>query len=256
MATGPGAIVRAVPRKLTATTGVLLALALVSGCGGDDKKADSTAQNAATAPAPAVTATTGTTTSAKKGKGATATTGSKVSKQTDAQTPQTKTSASKTSKTTPSATKTKKATKPKAKTSTTPIPAVTPKSSAPDLTSGSGSGPIAERQDVVSVLRRYYKAFIDDDGAAVCALLTDDGQKIMISDGNGKTCAESVKKLIDNASADNIALLERTRDGLHADDITVSGNNATAQIGKTSSLKLVQQDGRWLVRSPNVVVNK
>jgi hypothetical protein len=131
---------------------------------------------------------------------------------------------------------------------------VTPKSGS-DLTSGTGSGPIAEREDVVAVLRRYYKAFIDKDGSAVCSLLTSEGRKIMISDGNGKNCDDSAKKLIGSASAGNFALLQRTRDGLHADDVKVTGNNATAQIGKTSALRLVQQNGSWLLRSPDVVVS-
>jgi hypothetical protein len=125
-----------------------------------------------------------------------------------------------------------------------------------DLTSGTGSGPGAERLDIVAVLRRYYKGFIDKDGTTVCSLLTSAGKQTMISDGNGKTCADSVKRLVASASAENVALLQRTRDGLHVDDITVNGDNATAQIGKTSQLKLVQVGGHWLLRSPNVVVSK
>jgi hypothetical protein len=104
----------------------------------------------------------------------------------------------------------------------------------------------------VSVLRRYYKAFIDKDGAAVCALLTSEGQDIMISDGGKKTCADSAEALVKQAGSDNLTLLETTRDGLHVDDITVTGNSAIAQIGETSRLRLVQENGRWLVRSPNV----
>jgi hypothetical protein len=125
-----------------------------------------------------------------------------------------------------------------------------------DLTSGTGSGPGPARLEVVGVLRRYYKGFIDKDGATVCSLLTSAGKQTMIGDGNGKSCPDSVKRLIGSASADNIALLQRTRDGLHVDDITVNGDNATAQIGKTSQLRLVQTNGQWLLRSPNVVVSK
>jgi hypothetical protein len=248
--------VRAVPRKLTATTVVALAVALgTAGCGKNDSGSTSAAQNATTTPAVATATTPATGSKTSK------TTGSKVSKATDAQTPaKSKTSGSKTTKstTTPKAKTTAKktATKPKVATTKSPLPAVTPKSSGSDLTSGSGSGPIVEREDVVAVLRRYYKGFIDKDGAVVCSLLTSEGRKTMISDGNGKNCEESVKKLVSSASPDNVALLQRTRDGLHADDVKVTGNNATAQIGKTSSLRLVQENGAWLLRSPDVVVSK
>jgi hypothetical protein len=248
--------VRAVPRKLIATMGVLLALAL-AGCGGGDKKSDSTAQSAATpTTTPAATTTTGKSGASKKGK----TTASKISTATTDALPsaKTKTSGSQSSGTTKTKTSTTKktTTKPKVTTTKTPLPAVTPKSSGSDLTSGTGSGPIADREDVVAVLRRYYTGFIERDTSVVCSLLTSAGQKIMIEDGNGKTCEDSVKKLIASTSSDNIALLQRTRDGLHSDDIKVTGNTATAQIGKTSSLQLVQNDGTWRLSSPNVVVSK
>jgi hypothetical protein len=104
----------------------------------------------------------------------------------------------------------------------------------------------------VSVLRRYYKAFIDKDGETVCSLLTSDGQAIMKTDGGAQSCAASAERLVAQAGKENITLLEKTRDGLHADDISITGNNAVAQIGQTSRLRLVQVNGKWLVRSPNV----
>jgi hypothetical protein len=105
---------------------------------------------------------------------------------------------------------------------------------------------------VVSVLRRYYKAFLDRDGATACSLLTSDGQGIMVKDGGAKTCADSVVRLIRQAGAGNLKLLETTRDGLHVNDITVAGNKATAEIGAGSHLRLVQISGRWYLRSPDV----
>jgi hypothetical protein len=245
---------RAVPRTLTATTGVVLALALaIAGCGGGDDKSSpqQNAANAATATTPAATATTKAG-SAGKGKA-----GAKTPTATSDALPSTsKSGASKSkSKTTTKAgsTNAKTQTQAKKKATTTKTPAVTPGSSGSDLTSGTGGGPIAEREDVVTVLRRYYQGFIGNDPSTICSLLTAEGQKILIGDGNGKDCEDSAKKLIAKASDENVALLRRTRDGLHPDDIKVTGNNATAQIGKTSALRLVQVNGRWLVRSPNVV---
>jgi hypothetical protein len=230
-------------------TAVLLALAF-AGCG-KDSNSKSTAQTAATATTPAATTTTGTSKGAKKKSGS----GSKIPTATTDAAPSssgTKSSGSKSSSTTAKPAK-KTSTKPKAKATKSPIPAVTPKSSGSDLTSGTGSGPIGDRQDVVAVLRRYYKGFIVHDGGTVCSLLTSAGQQVMVNDGNGKNCQDSVKKLIARASAGNVALLQRTRDGLHADDIRVTGDTATAQIGKASSLRLIQQGGHWLLRSPNVI---
>jgi hypothetical protein len=135
------------------------------------------------------------------------------------------------------------------KTTTTAVP-------LKDPTSGTGSGPAADRQAVVFALHRYYKAFIDGDGAAVCALLTSDGQKAMIIDGGDKTCVKSAELLIKQVSADNLKLLQATSDGLHIDDITVTGNGATAQIGKDTRLRLSQVNGKWLVRNPNVEPSK
>jgi hypothetical protein len=240
--------VRAVPRKLIATTGVVLALAL-AGCGGDDKSS-TTAQSAATATTPAATPTTTTSGDSKTTKTTAKAGGTKTtSKSTDAQPAKT---------TSKGASGSAKSGKAKTTTTKTPAPGTTTKSPAPgsagpDLSSGTGSGPTADRQDAVTALRRYYKGFIDRDGDVVCSLLTSEGRRVMIADGKGKTCEDSVKRLIATTSPENFALLTRTRDGLHADDITVKGDTATAQIGKASALRLAQVGGRWLVSSPNVV---
>lgn len=259
-----GAIVRAVTRKLTATTGVLLAL-VFAGCG-KDEPSDTAAQSAATT-TPTATTPAATTSGSKASKSASKTT--TTSKSSDAQattgsTPKTSTSAGskKSSGTTSTGSATTPKTKTKKKTTTAQTPVgVTPgagsgagsdSGSGEDPSSGTGAGPAQERQEVVTVLRRYYKAFIDKDGESVCALLTSGGREIMIRDGGEKTCAASAERLVAQAGKQNITLLETTRDGLHVDDITVKGNNAIAQIGETSRLRLVQENGRWLVRSPDV----
>lgn len=208
------------PRKLTATTGVLLALVL-AGCG-KDEPAGTAAQSAATATTP----------------GATTPSGSETS--TDA------TSAG--------------TTQPRKTTTVTQKPARGTRSTGSDAAAGSGddaprrsgSGPAPERLGVLSTLRRYYKAFIDKDGETACSLLTTAGQAAMIADGKAKTCAASAERLVEQAGAKSLTLLETTRDGLRTGDITVTGNNAIVLIGEQSRLRLVQQNGRWLVRSPNV----
>jgi transglutaminase/protease-like cytokinesis protein 3 len=237
-----------VTRKLTATTGVLLAL-VFAGCGKDDSS-NTTAQSAATATTPAATTPAATTTSGAKASKKKQASGSKTTTGSTGKT--SKSSGSKSSGST--TTTTKKAATPKKKTTAKKPVGVTPGSGAgADPSSGTGSGPAEERLAVVSVLRRYYKAFLDKDGNTACSLLTSDGQDIMVKDGGAKSCADSVVRLIKQAGSGNLTLLETTRDGLHVNDITITGNNATAQIGKTSRLRLVQVSGHWLVRSPNVV---
>ncbi|HTN22475.1 MAG TPA: hypothetical protein VL120_00685 [Solirubrobacteraceae bacterium] len=246
------------PRKLTATTGVLLAL-VFAGCGSDNSSKTTSQSAAATTPVATTPATTTSAGKASKSKSSKTTT---TSKKTGAAT----TSGSKkpsgigtdSSGPTKEATKKKAATKKKKTTTTTskkPV-GVTPATgsgSGADTSSGTGSGPAADRLAVVSVLRKYYQAFIDSDGAEACAQLTREGQDILKTDGGGKTCAASVPNLVKRAGPDNVDRLSSTRDGLHINDITVTGNNATAQFGPASRLRLVQVDGRWYLRSPNVV---
>jgi cell wall-associated NlpC family hydrolase len=255
-----------VPRKLTVTTGVVLAL-VFAGCGKDSPSGTNAAtttpaaaQSAATTPATTAPATTSTT----KGKAAKAnpstdalpktSTTAKTSKKTTTTTPKTKTTTTAKTATTPKKTTTTKKPVAKAPVVTTPTPAVAPPaSSGADPSSGTGAGPTSERLAIVVVLRRYYKAFLDGDGAEVCSLLTASGREQMIKDGGKKTCVESVKNLVSKISPDNRALLETTRDGLHVDDITVTGITADAQIGKKSKILMLKLSGGWLVKSPDVV---
>jgi hypothetical protein len=247
--------VRAVRRKLTATTAVVLAL-VAAGCGKDNSSADTTAQSASTQTTTAATTPT-TTSPAKKTSGTKKTSGSKKTSSTSgSKTSTTTTPATKKKTTTPKPAATKKTKKtPSVPTGVTPKPATPTPGADPSPGSG-GSGSTADRLAVVATLRRYYKAFIDKDGAAACALLTSAGKAVMNADGGGKTCPDSVKRLIKQTSEGNIALLVTTRDGIHVNDIDVNGNTATAQIGKTSRLNLVQENGKWLLKSPNVEATK
>jgi hypothetical protein len=247
--------VRAVRRKLTATTAVVLAL-VAAGCGKDNSSSDTTAQSASTQTTTAATTPT-TTSPAKKTSGTKKTSGSKKTSSTSgSKTSTTTTPATKKKTTTPKPAATKKTKKtPSVPTGVTPKPATPTPGADPSPGSG-GSGSTADRLAVVATLRRYYKAFIDKDGAAACALLTSAGKAVMNADGGGKTCPDSVKRLIKQTSEGNIALLVTTRDGIHVNDIDVNGNTATAQIGKTSRLNLVQENGKWLLKSPNVEATK
>lgn len=256
----------AVPRKLTATIGVLLVLG-VAGCGGKDEPSSTAAQQAtATTDVATPATTTSGTKSSKSSKslkssttGSKASTGSKTNSTAKKSSPTAEKSspAGKTTSTGSASSKTTSTEKSTTTTPKTPV-GVTPSTGADtsgskDLSDGTGSGPAEERLQIVAVLRRYYKAFIDSDGDAACSLLTSAGREILIADAGAKTCSDSVARLVKQAGPENVALLERTRDGLHINDIRLTGNTAIAQIGKTSQLRLVRQNGRWLLRSPDVV---
>jgi hypothetical protein len=113
-----------------------------------------------------------------------------------------------------------------------------------------GDSPDA-RLAVVEVVRRYQKDFIDGDGGDACSLLTAAGKKQMTSGGRGRTCSESINRVLDQSRASDIELIVRTRAGIHVDDVAIRGTSASVDIGKGQALRLVHEGGRWLVSDPS-----
>ncbi|MDP1907338.1 MAG: hypothetical protein Q8K85_03485 [Hyphomicrobium sp.] len=126
-------------------------------------------------------------------------------------------------------------------------------SASEDPTSDTGSGPVQDRLDVVVAVHRYYQAFIEMNGRDVCSLLTTAGQEVMTKEGGEPTCEASAERLLANAGARNLERIAQTREDLFFDDVTVKDDDATAQLGENRRLRLVRENGRWLVRSPNVI---
>ncbi len=241
-----------VPRMRTVVIALVSAL-LVAGCGDDDA-----AKTGATTTVAATTTPSGSTTTDKK---------------TDAQTkPGTKTSATKKSsgsklpvggtKTTAGAKGTSTA---GSRTSSGS------KSSGSKKSSGSSSGSTGSagnsddasddsvgtsnsREDrlvVVSVVRRYQKAFIEFDGKEACSLLTAAGQKAMTSGARSETCPSAVLRVLDQATPDDLKLLETTRDGITTKDVTIRNGKATVDIGKGEKLRLEVVNGKWRISDPS-----
>lgn len=130
----------------------------------------------------------------------------------------------------------------------------TPTSSAAKESSGSKSSADASpdpRLAVVAVVRRYQQDFVDGDGNHACTLLSAAGRRQMTTGGGGKTCAESVKRVLDQASAADMKLIKRTRAGIHVNDVIIRGERATVGIGKGDRLRLVCKDERWFVDDPS-----
>ena len=235
------------------TVGLALVAALfIAGCGDDD-----TSKTSATRTLASATTTTGSTTTDRRTDAET-TSGSKSSG--------TQTTGSKlpAGSSTSSGTKASGTSKPGSKKSSSgsgsKASSGTKTSGAGSSSDDSGSGPDdrigtsnsrEERLDVVSVVRRYQKAFIDFDGREVCSLLTSAGRKIMISGARSQTCPSAVLRVLDQATKADLELLKTTRDGITTKDVTIRDGKAAVDIGGGEKLRLVVEDGAWLVADPS-----
>jgi hypothetical protein len=246
-------------RRLTATIGLLVVLAL-AGCGKDEPSGASASANATTTTVASGAASAGNGVGAQSGaakqSGSKKRSGSKTPDSKKGSDPKNGSGSKKGSKASDSASATSKTSSTSKKSSgSKPAAAKKPGASgdaaSPADASAGGDSPDA-RLAVVAVVRRYQKDFIDGDGDDACSLLTAAGKKQMTSGGRGRTCAESVKRVLDQSRASDIRLIERTRAGIHVDDVAIRGDNATVDIGKGQQLRLARQDGgRWLVSDPS-----
>jgi hypothetical protein len=233
-------------RRMTATIAIGLVL-VVAGCGKDDTS-NTSATSTATLAQPSAAASAGNEVgtptggargSKSKSKASKTSSGSKSSKSSAA-----KGSASKKSSTA------KRSSGSKASGTKTPAASAEGSPSTADSTS-SGGAASDPRLAVVAVIRRYQKDFVEGDGKDACTLLTVAGKKQMISGGRGQTCPASVKRVLDQSRPADIRLIERTRAGIHVDDVKIRGDSATVDIGKGQRLRLERQGGQWLVSDPS-----
>jgi hypothetical protein len=242
------------PRPLTTTIALVLVLA-VAGCGKDDTS-DTTARSAATATPASDAAAAGnkagsSTRGTKKSPGSKTSSGSKSSGSKSAGS---KSSGSKSSGSKSSGSKKKSSASKSSGSKTSAGSKKAAGSNSPATAAGgspSGDGAADPRVAVVATVRRYQKDFVDGDGDDACLLLTAAGKKQMNAGGRGRTCAESVKRILDQARDSDIELIKDTRAGIHVDDVKIRGDDATVSIGKGQRLRLVRQGGRWLVDDPS-----
>jgi hypothetical protein len=243
-------------RRLTATIGLFVVLA-VAGCGKDDPSGASAKATTATVQSDAAAAGSG----VGAQSGAAKQSGSKGSPSKKATSKKGSGSKrrSKASRSTSEDSESKSKTSPKSKKSSGSKPAAAKTPAASDGASPVGAGSTASaagdspeaRLAVVAVVRRYQKDFIDGDGDDACSLLSAAGKKQMTSGGRGRTCSESVKRVLDQSRASDIRLIKRTRAGIHVDDVAIRGASATVDIGKGQHLRLALERGTWLVSDPS-----
>lgn len=244
------------PRPLTTTIALVLVLA-VSGCGKDDTS-DTTAKSPPTATQASDAAAAGnksgsSTRGTKKSPGSKTSSGPKSSgsKSTGSKSSGSKSSGSKSSG---SKKKSSGSTSSGSKTSAgskKQVGSNTPATATGGSPATDASGAADPRLAVVATVRRYQKDFVDGDGNDACLLLTAAGKKQMNAGGRGRTCAESVKRILDQARDSDIELIKDTRAGIHVDDVKIRGDEATVSIGKGQRLRMARQGGRWLVDDPS-----
>ena len=244
-------------RRLTATIGFLVVLAL-AGCGKDDPSGASANATTTTVASDAASAGNGVgaQSGAAKQSGSKKSSGSKTPDPKRGSDPKKGSGSKKGSKASDSASATSKTSSASKKSSGSKPAAAKKPGASGDAASPAGASADGDSPDprlaVVAVVRRYQKDFIDGDGDDACSLLTAAGKKQMTSGGRGRTCAESVKRVLDQSRASDIRLIERTRAGIHVDDVAIRSDNATVDIGKGQQLRLARQDGgRWLVSDPS-----
>ncbi len=124
--------------------------------------------------------------------------------------------------------------------------------SSPGSGSGSGSpaageGPRDDRVAAAAAARRYVTAFIDSDGPEACALATAAHRQDIIAVGGGDNCEDSLRRVRGRITPSQLTLVEKQRDGIDAADVGVDGARATIQVGVGREMRLVLQDGDWLV---------
>jgi hypothetical protein len=232
-------------RRLTATIGLILVL-VAAGCGKDG----TTAKTAATVTQAGAAAAAGkagdTSTDAKQS-------GSKASDSKRSGSKRSSSKASSASKSSGSKDSASKSSGSQTKPAVSKAPAASDGGSpaAGDPTASAGGDSADPRLAVVAVVRRYQKDFIDADGKDACSLLTAAGKKQMTAGGRGRTCAESVTRVLEQSATADIRLIRRTRAGIAVTDVVIRGDNATVDIGKGQRLRLARQAGRWLVSDPS-----
>jgi hypothetical protein len=242
-------------RRLTTTIALVLALG-AAGCGKDDTS-DTTANGAVTTSQISDAAKAGTSTGgSKKSSGSKDSSGSKTSSGSKKRSGSKTSSGSKrtSAKKKTSASKTSSDSKQSGSKSSSGSKQSSGSNTPAAATGGSPSGAAGDadpRLAVLTTVRRYQKDFVDGDSNDACLLLTAAGRKQMIAGGRGQTCAESVKRILDQARDSDIELIKETRAGIHVDDVRVRGGDATVSIGKGQRLRLIRQGGRWLVDDPS-----
>ena len=115
-----------------------------------------------------------------------------------------------------------------------------------------GGEETTEEEAVEGVVRTYFTAFADGDGAKACGQLTTDAQLKLVEGARATDCPEAMQ-----AAADQPAVkpyVERFRDA-EVLEVTVAGTQATAKveaIGEETTIPLVKQDGAWKIEGGDV----
>lgn len=116
----------------------------------------------------------------------------------------------------------------------------------------------ADRQAIIELVKRYYKAAAADDGRAACALLYPTLAKAVPEDygrppgppaTRGKTCAIVLSKFFKRVPGQPVSSLATTK----VTGVRVRGEHAFAQLSSTAiptgEMSLLRQGRRWRVEA-------
>jgi hypothetical protein len=111
---------------------------------------------------------------------------------------------------------------------------------------GSGDGDAAK-----NVVKTYFSALADADGARACSQLDSAEQRLILDQVQTRAPKVGAKTCADALTALGEQLPEAAKDKLRTaelSDVSIDGDAATVTIkGATSDAKLTKSGGRWLI---------
>jgi hypothetical protein len=110
---------------------------------------------------------------------------------------------------------------------------------------GDGQTYGSDRDAVVAVADQHAEAVADQDGEAMCRVLSP--RILDAYHRAGEDCATTWERNLESVSEQDAAAAEASRSRLTVDDVTIQGNRATLSPQVSLGVGLVKIDGRWLV---------
>jgi hypothetical protein len=115
-----------------------------------------------------------------------------------------------------------------------------------------GDGGSDEEAAVEEVVRTYFTAFADGDGAKACGQLATQAQVRLVEGARANDCAEAMEAAARQPEVK--PYVERFRD-VEVLEVTIAGREATAKvraIGQETTIPLAKESGTWKISGGDV----